>query len=359
MVSGVGYNLENPMNFVPSESCFTANIKPEKNCQFFNDNQLLSESSLAIPVECLSRKSMCIIVNALTEDLQAAKSRIAELEENLNGLKVQCSKGQFQDDMTGKCKSCRSMEDSCSKPSLSKTVATLRNKSREILGKSSTDELLCRFCSSRHQRGKTNCPAWNHICNRCNLPNHFASSCKTNLKKRFERLNLEEPEDHNLRKTQSCSDSTKLDLQTQADEENRIAVENQKSKLGQPLKSRRNHQISNEKSTREDFGAKHFQKTEMDTSQLPCLWCSRRTKYRCIKCAKVYCSRRCTFSDPMHNDSCNFAEFCAHCAENGGYCDIHTVPNSEPKESEQESGDNPVPTLNEKYNENKERVWIL
>ena len=48
-----------------------------------------------------------------------------------------------------------------------------------------------------------------------------------------------------------------------------------------------------------------------------------------------------------------------HCAENGGYCDIHTSPNSELKESEQESGDNPVPTLNEKYNENKERVWIL
>ena len=131
--------------------------------KLFNDNQLLSEFSLSIPLNCLSEKSLWSIINALTEDLQAAKSRIAELEENLNGLKVQCSKGQFQDDMTGKCKSCRSMEDSCSKTSLSKTVATSKNNCSEILGKSSTDELLCRFCSSRHQRGKTNCPAWNPI----------------------------------------------------------------------------------------------------------------------------------------------------------------------------------------------------
>ena len=187
MVSGSRYNLENPMNFVPSESCFTANIKPEKHCQFFNDNQLLFESSLAIPVECLSRKSMCIIVNALIEELQSAKSRIVELELKYQNGFMEDFKNEI---IENSCGSYQSVEDSSQRHLLeNKTIpqttaaTSMSNNSRRAVEKPSTDELLCRFCSYRHQRGKANCPAQNKICERCNLPNHFAFTCKTNLKK--------------------------------------------------------------------------------------------------------------------------------------------------------------------------------
>ena len=220
--------------------------------KFFNDNQLLSESSLSIPVKCLSEKSICLIVNTLIEDLESAKSRIVELEQkNQNGF-IEVCQGKMVDN---RCASCQSMEDTSQRTLLEhKTVApkttsisTSNNNSRKAPEKSSTDELLCRFCSSRHQRGKANCPAQNNVCERCSLPNHFAFCCRTDLKKRLERSNDEEFEDHKVRKTQSCSDSTKLHSPAQADREKWTTVENRKSRrrLGSGSKSRHD-QINHE-----------------------------------------------------------------------------------------------------------------
>ena len=72
MVSGVNFSMSG------------VNLStPNVNVSMSSDNvsgQLLSKPVLTIPTECLSAKSLCSIINVLIEDLQLAKSRIYELE---------------------------------------------------------------------------------------------------------------------------------------------------------------------------------------------------------------------------------------------------------------------------------------
>ena len=86
-----------------------------------------------------------------------------------------------------------------------------------------------------------------------------------------------------------------------------------------------------------DLAAKYLRENGTEITQRPCSWCSRKTPFKCKKCAWHFCSRRCAFSDPLHNsyDTCSYENFCVLCVENEGYCecDVHTSPAEEPKET--------------------------
>ena len=92
------------------------------------------------------------------------------------------------------------------------------------------------------------------------------------------------------------------------------------------LKIRRDDAENNSKSVQEN-------KT---TDLQPCLWCTRRTTLKCSKCQWAYCSRRCAFSDPLHNsyDTCSYENFCALCVDTKGYCNIHKSPDKAQAENE-------------------------
>ena len=47
--------------------------------------------------------------------------------------------------------------------------------------KSSTQgvKVECGYCGGNHPKGKKNCPAANHKCERCNIKGHFAKKCRT------------------------------------------------------------------------------------------------------------------------------------------------------------------------------------
>ena len=310
--------------------------------KFFNDNQLLSESSLSIPVECLSEKSFRSIVKALIEELLSAKSRIIELEhQQPSSTRVH----QFQ--TLGKIDSKNQTNaDKLNKPKKikrSKEEPILQGGSRETTTKSRKTSDNDKFCGQLHKRGKTHCPANGNKCRRCKKLNHFSSTCKTKIEKGLYGSNTQKLSStislEDLKKSKSEPDLKKYDLQTRKTVKDWRLNES----LGQSSKT---SHVQVNKDIPCNFGIKALQKNETEANHQPCLWCSRMTKYRCTKCAKVYCSRRCTFSDATHMDSCNFAYFCAHCAENRGDCNIHTSTNSEPKESEQEAKDDPASKSN-------------
>ena len=41
------------------------------------------------------------------------------------------------------------------------------------------DKVECGYCGGNHPKGKKNCPAANHKCERCNIKGHFAKKCRT------------------------------------------------------------------------------------------------------------------------------------------------------------------------------------
>ena len=121
--------------------------------------QLLSEPVLTIPTKCLSAKSISLIVNALIEDLESAKSRIAELEHQ------QSATGNDQTQISDTInlvnvgqliepnKIVKSNEESILQE-LSK-----QNNTNSLHRRSENDILHCRYCDQLHKRGKNHCPA--------------------------------------------------------------------------------------------------------------------------------------------------------------------------------------------------------
>ena len=70
--------------------------------------------------------------------------------------------------------------------------------------------IFCRFCTTRHERGKLFCPARDNICEKCQLKNHFASCCQTSPKRiRMTVLGNDASENVKLEKSQSGQSSFK------------------------------------------------------------------------------------------------------------------------------------------------------
>ena len=58
----------------------------------------------------------------------------------------------------------------------------------------------CVFCGRKHQKGRTNCAAWGHVCRVCGKKNHFASQCSAR-----EKTHNVEVEDMSLVGKNSCT----------------------------------------------------------------------------------------------------------------------------------------------------------
>ncbi|GFN94004.1 Zinc knuckle domain containing protein [Plakobranchus ocellatus] len=63
-----------------------------------------------------------------------------------------------------------------------------RLQGRPLDSKAITQNQLCGHCgkaghSSKKQERMNHCPAFNHICNNCNLPHHFESVCRKSRQK--------------------------------------------------------------------------------------------------------------------------------------------------------------------------------
>ena len=157
-------------------------------------------------------------MNALIEDLQSAKSRIAELEHqqaSTENNKMQTAQ-KINLVNVGKLnvpnKNVKSNEEPILK-NVSKQNTSFKTHSYE---RSENDILLCKFCGQSHKRGKNHCPAHGTTCSRCKRLNHFSSTCRKNIGKdsgvpNFQKLSST-PNLQNLRKSRSEPDSKKSKL---------------------------------------------------------------------------------------------------------------------------------------------------
>ena len=164
------------------------NVKPD------NGQELL-----AFPEKNLSRNTLLSIIKSLTSDLAEAKQEICELR------KSKCSScAENNDLLLPRSNSCPEISVKQNKPASSVVGNAVRNCSNsakqskvnpskrktDSADPAKTDEvanvktlIFCRFCATRHERGKLFCPARDKICEKCNLKNHFASCCQTSPKR--------------------------------------------------------------------------------------------------------------------------------------------------------------------------------
>ena len=118
-----------------------------------------NEDMLCIPENCPSRNSLLSIIKLLTADLKAARQETVQRTT---------------------CSNCSNIVKNLevAKSSTSNNVLDVNNPKM-------IDLISCKFCSSRHKRGKEFCPAHGTICNKCHKPNHHESVCKSKLCKRI------------------------------------------------------------------------------------------------------------------------------------------------------------------------------
>ena len=307
----------------------------------------------SFPTDDLSRKSLTSIIQLLLEDLRIANEEIVRLKKT-NGISCHDNLGTDQlpkNNLRENPVMCNwvSLDNPLLEPLKQNDPLDQNNLTAPIFPKFTTpdvDELHCGFCSTTHKRGKENCPAWNKLCRKCHRPNHFSKVCKTKpencLKRNRSKASFKES--IHIGGTSNTSndenDQPSLLKLEKCRTFRRHKSESDLRTLGNSISNdvacvRKDKHVAND--IPRDPQAKYRQENE--TNLWPCLWCSRKTKYRCSKCARVYCSRRCTFSDSMHSNDCNYGYFCAHCAENGGYCDIHKAPSEKFQENEPEPDD--------------------
>ena len=195
MVSGVNFSMSGE-----NLSMSGVNVSmPDANVS----GPSLSEPILSIPTQCLSKKSLCLIVNTLIEDLRSAKSRIAELELQTSAENDQVKIPEtFDHANTGKLNELNKCYQESS------TLNTTKAHER-----SENDILHCRYCNQLHKRGKNQCPAYGNTCSRCKRLNHFTSTCKTKiLTGSYSSNSPSNMELLNLRKSKSEPDSKETKL---------------------------------------------------------------------------------------------------------------------------------------------------
>ena len=322
---------------------------------------------ITFPAEGLSQQSLMSIIQLLAEDLRLANQEIIELRKtNVFSCHDKVSTDQLQltsesstafenyeENLQGNLVECNWVcsENQSPEPTKQKDTLDQYNLATPVFPEFTTEDVRkinCGYCDSRHKKGKEFCPAWNKMCRKCHRINHFASACKTK-------------EENYLKRNRSKSSAQEtIGREINSEEKNDRFSECEWKKVEKSRTFRRYKSESDLRTLRtsvsndvvlvrkdkpvandipRNSAGKYRQENETETCQRPCLWCSRKTKYSCIKCTKVYCSRRCTFSDQMHSNDCNYGYFCAHCAENGGYCDIHKAPSEKFQENEPEPDD--------------------
>ena len=101
-----------------------------------------SEDMLCIPENCLSRNSLLSIIKLLTADLKVAKQKNAELARTT-------------------CSNCSNIVKN-----LEVAIPSTSNNVLDAIYRQGNSLISCKFCSSRHKRGKEFCPAHGTICTR-------------------------------------------------------------------------------------------------------------------------------------------------------------------------------------------------
>ena len=111
-----------------------------------------NEDMLCIPENCLSRNSLLSIIKLLTADLKAARQETAQRTT---------------------CSNCSNIVKN-----LEVAIPSTSTNVLDAIDHPGNNLISCKFCSSRHKRGKEFCPSHGKICSKCNKPNHHESVCK-------------------------------------------------------------------------------------------------------------------------------------------------------------------------------------
>ena len=249
-----------------------------------------------------------------------------------------------------------SSENQSSEPIKQKDTLDRNNLATPVFPNFTTEDvnkINCGYCDSRHKKGKEFCPAWNKMCRKCHRINHFASACKTKEENYLRRNRSKSSAQETIRMSGTeINSEEKNDRYSQCEwkkvEKSRTFKRNKSESDLKTLETSTPTDVAwirNDKSASSykkrnipsDLEAKYVQENGLGITQRSCSWCSRKTSFKCNKCSRHYCSRRCSFSDPLHNsyDSCSYENFCVLCAENQGHCNLHTVSSEESNENAQ------------------------
>ena len=182
-------------------------------------------------------------------------------------------------------------------------------------------ESICKCCGQQHGKQKENCPAFNKMCHNCKGFNHFKAVCKKpkRCRSKSQLLLL----DYELKTAKSSPASIDVELDQITNKES-----NSKNKLIKRVKEENlalenEDKLNIEKDKNSDKSIQELKTSKQDHEKRPCLWCSRPTKFKCLKCNLIYCSRKCSRADACHYDNhCRWEDFCALCCDERG-CDKH------------------------------------
>ena len=304
------------------------------------------ETILGFPTDSISKDTLLEIVKLLMADSKRTKSSFklrtiedlsnamsqTESSERQQGYEAESNripepgasnKPLCQYYLNNRCKfgqQCRNMHEI---PAQS-TKATANN----LIAK----QQLCHFCGQSHQKQKEKCPAWQKSCYNCKGLNHFKEVCqRPRNKSKCKSMDNNVVDHYELKTANSSPAAINVELNKAADKKINSTVNWTEIRKKRKL----SRSISKIERDEDEANAKYFQESKTTDLQ-PCLWCTRRTTLKCSKCQWAYCSRRCAFSDPLHNsyDTCSYENFCALCVDTKGYCNIHKSPDKAQAENE-------------------------